>query len=488
MFTDSTLANFSTDDVYTDDVSASGYPAATYSITTGALPAGITLDPTSGAVTGTPTGVEAPYSFTIRASNVGGSASVLYTGTVRTEPRAFTDGTLPQFIQNTAVFDGVTANGFPAPTYTITAGSLPTPLLLNLNTGAVTGTPTTTGAYSFQITATNSEGSLAKTFSGEVASTPAFTDSTIATFSTDDVYIDDVSASGYPAPTYTVSSGLLPAGITLDSSSGNLTGTPTGVEAPYSFTIRASNLGGFVSVPYSGTVNTEPRVWTDQTIVQLVIDVPVVDDVSASGFPAPTYTITDGDLPTGLNLNLNTGAITGTPTVGGPYSFEVTAANSQGTLATTLSGGVAYEPAFIDSTLADFITDNVYTDEVSANGYPAATYSITDGDLPAGVTLNMTTGEVTGTPTEVEALYTFEITASNSYGDVSEEFSGTVNTEPRAWTDDTLEQFVFDTLVVDGVSANGFPAPTYTITDGDLPDRARPGLHHRCHHRHAHPW
>ena len=72
-------------------------------------------------------------------------------------------------------------------------------------------------------------------------------------------------------------------------------------------------------------------------------------------------------------------------------------------MALTFTGTVAFAPTFTDILLADFITDNVYNDEVSATGYPAATYSITEGDLPAGVTLNLTTGELTGTPTEVEA-------------------------------------------------------------------------------------
>ena len=167
-FTDSTLADFSTDVVYTDEVSADGFPAATYTVSAGTLPAGVTLDPTTGELTGTPTGIEAPYSFEITASNFVGSDSVTFTGTVHTGPRSFTDGEIQELVIGSPVTDGVTANGFPAPTYSITSGSLPAGLTLDPTTGAITGTPTVPGLYSFEVTATNSEGSISKTLAGRV--------------------------------------------------------------------------------------------------------------------------------------------------------------------------------------------------------------------------------------------------------------------------------------------------------------------------------
>ena len=468
-FTDSTLANFTTDHVYTDGVSASGYPAATYSVTTGLLPAGLTLNPTTGALTGTPTGIEAPYSFTIAATNIGGSVSVLYTGTVRTEPRSFTDGTLPQFITGTAVLDGVAANGFPSPTYSVTLGSLPTSVFLNSTTGAVTGTPSVAGVYSFTITATNSEGTLAKAFSGVVASTPAFVDSTLANFRTGLVYTDSVSASGYPAATFTVSAGALPAGVFINATTGAVTGTPTGIEDPFSFSITATNLGGAASVPYTGTVRTKPLSYTDSTFAQLILGTAALDGVTATGFPSPTYSISAGALPAGVFLNSTTGAITGTTTLGGPYAFTVLATNSEGTLALPFSGGVAYTPAFTDSTLADFSTGHVYIDAVVATGYPIATYSISAGELPAGVALDVTTGALTGTPTGVEAPYSFTISATNSRGTVIVAFTGTVRTEPRSFTDGDFLGLVVGSGVTYGVTATGFPAPTFSITSGSLP-------------------
>jgi hypothetical protein len=72
----------------------------------------------------------------------------------------------------------------------------------------------------------------------------------------------------------------------------------------------------------------------------LRIGVPFSDGVSASGEPAPTYAVTSGQLPDGLALDPDTGAITGTPTEAGPYDFTVTvtATNEAGTAVLHLTG------------------------------------------------------------------------------------------------------------------------------------------------------
>ena len=72
--------------------------------------------------------------------------------------------------------------------------------------------------------------------------------------------------------------------------------------------------------------------WTDRTIMPMTSCVAYTDGVLASGVPAPTYSVTSGSIPAGLTLNSTTGAITGTPTVSGPYGFTITATNSAGSI------------------------------------------------------------------------------------------------------------------------------------------------------------
>jgi hypothetical protein len=106
-------------------------------------------------------------------------------------------------------------------------------------------------------------------------------------------FIDQVEAVGFPAVTYSVSAGVLPAGLTLNPTTGEISGTPTGFGA-YNFTITATNAAGSASVVFSGSVAPIP-----------VVTVP------GSGFA--TNTVPAGTRVTiaGTNLDLVTSAIIG---------------------------------------------------------------------------------------------------------------------------------------------------------------------------------
>jgi hypothetical protein len=85
----------------------------------------------------------------------------------------------------------------------------------------------------------------------------------------------------------------------------------------------------------------------------------------------------------------------------------------------------------------------VYSDGVAAtNMNYSGSYSVSSGSLPSGISLNTSSGAVTGTPTAAGQSYSFTIQASNSYGSVSQAFSGTVAASPtagklRVWTGTT---------------------------------------------------
>ena len=199
--------------LYSDGVSASGGPAPTYAISAGTLPAGLSLNTATGAITGTPTAAGA-FDFTITATNgIPPDLVKQFTGTVVAAP-AWTDNTIAAAFQvGVAVNDGVVASGTPAPTYSVSAGALPAGLSLNTATGAITGTPTTSGAYSFTLRATNGVGSaITQSFSGSVSMSPAWTDQTLGTIQINVAYIDGVTASGSPAPAYSVSAGAFRRG------------------------------------------------------------------------------------------------------------------------------------------------------------------------------------------------------------------------------------------------------------------------------------
>ncbi len=459
---DSTLANIDYNTAYSDSVWADGYPAATYLISSGALPSGITLNSVTGLVSGTTTASGA-YSFTIKAENAIGSITQSFSGTVQTPP-SWSDQTLDIITQGVAYSDGVAATGTATIVYSVYSGSLPTGLSLNSSTGAITGTTGATGSYTFTIRATNSWGYVEKTFTGTIYQIPAWTDSTIANMIYGQAYSDAVTASGYPAVTYSISTGALPSGITLNSSTGAITGTST-TAGSYSFTVKAENAAGNVTQLFTDDLYVTPA-WTDNTLAAFTYNTAYSDQVVATG--SPTYTISSGTLPTGLSLNSSTGAVTGTPTYYGAYSFTIQAANETGSVTQSFSGAIYAAPFWTDSTLATPTYDVAYSDSVIAGGYPTPTYSVTTGTLPTGLSLNSSSGAVTGTTTATGS-HSFTITASNTEGSVSQAFSFDINLAPT-WNDETLGTPTYNTAYSDGVSSNtAYPTVTYSISAGSLP-------------------
>lgn len=210
------------------------------------------------------------------------------------------------------------------------------------------------------------------------------------------------------------------------------TGTASGLSPGTSYMfntggIDANNDTGGVTQYYStDAAPLNPPSWTDNTLGGFQATIAYSDGVSATN--DPTYSIISGALPTGISRS--GGALSGTPTVGGQsYSFTFQAANSDGSVTASFSGTVAaaptFPPAWSDNTLATFVVGQSYSDGVTAtnmSSYSGA-YSVSSGALPAGISLNTSTGAVTGTPTS-PVSYSFTITATNTFGSINQSFSG----------------------------------------------------------------
>lgn len=258
--TTTTLAALSQGAPFSQQLAATGTAPITYTVSAGTLPAGLTLS-SSGLLSGTPTGA-GTYAFTVQGTNGAGSDTQAYTGTVSGSAVApvITTTSLNTLSVGSAFSQTLAATGSNPKTWSVSAGTLPAGMTLNPSTGVLSGTPTTAGAYSFTVQATNSGGSDTQPYTGTVAASvvpPTITTTVLDTIQATVPFSQTIARTGSTPMTFGVTAGSLPAGLGLNTSTGTISGTPTTAGA-YSFTITATNTAGSDPQAYSGTVTAAP--------------------------------------------------------------------------------------------------------------------------------------------------------------------------------------------------------------------------------------
>jgi gliding motility-associated-like protein/uncharacterized repeat protein (TIGR01451 family) len=236
---------------------------------------------------------------------------------------------------------------------------------LNTTTGAITGTPTALAtSASYTITATNTGGSTTAsiniTVNDAAPTTLVYTGSPFTY--TKGAVITAVAAptnGGGAVVSYSVSPAL-PAGLTLNTTTGAITGTPTALATSASYTITATNTGGSTTASINITVKDvapsaltyvgSPFTYTKGTAITAVAA------PSNAGGAVISYAVSPA-LPTGLNLNTSTGEITGIPLMSATaFNYTIKATNTGGSTTTTINIKVESQ---LEDTDGDGINDTI---------------------------------------------------------------------------------------------------------------------------------
>lgn len=245
---------------------------------------------------------------------------------------------------------------------------------------------------------------------------------------------------GDACPTFAVSSGAFPPGLTLASDEGAARGTPTqagsytfyitvsytcgtggkgpGVFSDQQFTINI-NPGTLAAAPAAPTVAVTTASLPDGNINQPYTS----PALTATGATITSWSLAGGGLPAGLTLGAN-GVITGTPTQSGTFTFTVQA-NASGANGTKQLSLFVLAPLGLQTlvnktpperglTAKKLVNAPLKTGLKAVGGRPPYTFTA-EGTLPPGLTLDSATGAISGAGTAA-GRYPFTETVTDGTG------------------------------------------------------------------------
>ena len=156
----------------------------------------------------------------------------------------------------------------------------------------ISGVTAAMNGYQFRVIASNFAGSVTSAAATlNVTQVPTFTSASSAGFTVGALGTFQVAATGLPALiSYSIVSGSLPGGITLDPATGVLSGTPlVSAGSPFYLTIRASNTSGVADQPFTFSASTGSVFTTQPVNATSSLGQTATFTVVTSGEPAPTY-------------------------------------------------------------------------------------------------------------------------------------------------------------------------------------------------------
>jgi hypothetical protein len=420
--TTAALPNGKVGAAYTAQLAASGGSTPyTWSVSQGALPAGLTISG-SGQISGTPSQV-GMASFTVQVSDASTPAQVATTPLsiviipANGQTLVISTTSLPAGVVAHAYTGQLAASGGTMPyQWTLDATSILPPGLALASSGAITGSPTIQGRYVFSVVVSDAS-SPQESASGSVTLTITSTSSnlTITTETLPDAIVGTPyraqlqARGGGRALTWSLAAGALPQGLQLNMN-GLISGTAS-VAGTFSFNVEVTD-GAMPPAKAEASLKlvvlpagTQILAITSRGLPRGTENLRYAAQLQAMGGVAPYHwTVTNGTLPLGLTMS-STGAISGTASSAGGFVFTVSVTDS-GTvqqsaqrqfdiLVLSNPNGLTLATPF----LRDGMVGQFYRAQFTVmGGHPPYMLALSLGTLPPGLNVDATMLTLTGTP------------------------------------------------------------------------------------------
>ncbi len=404
VITSATSASGSVGTTFSYQITATNSPRR-YSAT--GLPTGVTLNSRTGLMSGTPS-MAGTYEVTLEATNQDGTGTATLTAAISGSAPVISAAAASETVGSAFSYQITTVN---SPT-SYGATALPAGLALNSTTGLISGAPSASGASSLL------EG-------GGMSALPVITSATSASGSVGATFSYQITATNSP---WRYDATGLPTGVALNSRTGLISGTPT-TAGSYAITLQATNRRGTGTANLAATISAgSAPVISSAATASGTAGNAFSYQITASNSPS-SYGATG--LPSGLSVSSTTGLISGTPSASGTSTVTLSASNSAGTGTASLAITIATPiPTITSATTASGTAGSAFTYQITATNSPT---SYGAAGLPAGLSVNSTTGLISGTPSS-GGKSTITLSASNSGGSGTASLTLTINSASTSST------------------------------------------------------
>ncbi|WP_437179724.1 beta strand repeat-containing protein [Pelotalea chapellei] len=449
-------------------MSASGGDGGSYTFSANGLPDGLVMS-TGGTISGTPT-VGGTFNYTVTITDKAGNIGTSNCSVTVTYPPI--TGTCVSIIAVkgtpiTAVT--MSASGGDGGPYTFSASGLPAGLTMDA-TGKISGTPTVGGTFSYTVTITDKAGNIGTSNCSVTVTYPPITGTCVSITAVKGTPITAVtmSASGGDGGSYTFSANGLPDGLVM-STGGTISGTPT-VGGTFNYTVTITDKAGNIGTSNCSVTVTYPPITGTCISITAVKGTPITAvTMTASGGDGGPYTFSASGLPAGLTMDA-TGKISGTPTVGGTFSYTVTITDKAGNIGTSnCSVTVTYPPITGTCVSITAVKGTPITAvTMSASGGDGGSYTFSANGLPDGLVMS-TGGTISGTPT-VGGTFNYTVTITDKAGNIgTSNCSVTVTYPPITGTCVSIIAVKGTPITAVTMSASGGDGGPYTFSASGLP-------------------